>query len=260
MRTFSGASIRRVIDRSRAEVPEHVHDWPVLSLFVMGSYLNETEIGESYISGPSAVFYRARAAHRNTSGAVGFEQIEIEFDPAWIGCRSLPSAPALRWIGGATGADVRHLVNTCVRESSEDRLRRALQQFLASANQQPQREPAPWVGTITQRLKENAGLKVSELAKDVERHPSWAGSVYRQATGESVHQTAARYRVELATCLLRETEQSFASIALDAGFCDQSHMNRSFMRLLGRSPAVIRQDGRGFRLNPSFPDRVSSCI
>ena len=260
MHSFSGASIRRVIDRSRVEVPEHVHDWPVLSLFVMGSYLNETEIGESFISGPSAVFYRARAAHRNTSGAVGFEQIEIEFDPAWVGHRLLPSAPALRWIGGATGADVRHLVNTCERESSEDRLRRALQLFLASAAQQSQRPPAHWVGTISQRLKESTGLKISELAKEVGRHPSWAGSAYRHATGESVQQTAARFRVERATCLLRETEQPFAAIALDAGFCDQSHMNRSFRRLLGRSPADIRQDGRGFRQNPSFPDRVSSCI
>lgn len=31
---FSGASIRRVVDRSGARVPEHAHDWPLLSLFV----------------------------------------------------------------------------------------------------------------------------------------------------------------------------------------------------------------------------------
>jgi AraC-like DNA-binding protein len=260
MRRFSGASIRRVIDRSRVQVPEHVHDWPVLSLFVMGSYLNETEIGESFICGPSAVFYRAHAAHRNTSDTVGFEQIEIEFDPAWMGRRLLPSAPVLRWTGGATGADVRHLVHTCERESSQDRLRLALQQFLESAALRSQRQPAPWVGAITRRLKERTDLKVSELAKEVGLHPSWAGLAYRRATGESMQQTAARFRVERATCLLRETDQPYASIALEAGFCDQSHMNRSFGRLLGRSPAVIRQDGRGFRQNPSFPDRVFSCI
>jgi AraC-like DNA-binding protein len=260
MRSFSGAYIRRVIDRSRVQVPEHVHDWPVLSLFVMGSYLNEIEIGERFISGPSAVFYRAGAAHRNTSGMVGFEQIEIEFDPAWAGRPWLPSVPALRWIGGPTGADVRHLVQTCERESSEDRLRLALQQFLESAALQSQREPAHWVGTITRRLQESTGLKVSQLAGEVGRHPSWTGSVYRDATGESVQETAARLRVERATCLLRETDQSCASIAFEAGFCDQSHMNRTFRRVLGRPPTTIRRESLDFRQNPWFPDRVTSCI
>jgi hypothetical protein len=58
LRSFSGASVKRVIDRSQAQVPEHAHDWPVLSLFVIGSYLNETELGERFISSPSAVYYQ----------------------------------------------------------------------------------------------------------------------------------------------------------------------------------------------------------
>src|SRR5262249_52268677 len=75
--SFSGACVRRVIDRSHACVPEHAHEWPVLSLFVIGSYLNETELGERFICGPSAILYAAGARHRNTTAAVGFEQIEI---------------------------------------------------------------------------------------------------------------------------------------------------------------------------------------
>jgi AraC-like DNA-binding protein len=260
MHSFSGATIRRVIDRSRVQVPEHVHDWPVLSLFVMGSYLNQTEIGESFIAGPSAVFYRARAAHRNTSGAVGFEQIEIEFDPTWVGRHWMPGVPALRWIGGRTGAEVRHFVRTCERESSEDRLRATLLQFFACAPQQSERSPADWIGTLRRRLEEDDSLKLSRLAREVGRHPSWTGSAYRQATGESVQETAARFRVQRATCLLRETEQPYAAIALEAGFCDQSHMNRTFRRVLGRSPSAVRQDGRGFRQNTFLPDRATSCI
>ena len=251
VRSFSGASVRRVIDRSHVQVPEHDHDWPVLSLFVIGSYLNETEIGQRFISGPSAVFYRAGAAHRNTVAAVGFEQIEIEFDPTWLRLQLLPTLPVVRWIGGRTGAEARYLVHACEAESSEDRLRVALQRFLESANLQPKRESAGWVGTITRRLRENTTLKVSDLAREVGRHPSWMGSAYRRATGEGLQETAARFRVERATCLLRETDQPYASIAFEAGFCDQSHMNRTFRRVLGRSPAAVRQDRRGFRQNPA---------
>lgn len=232
-------------------MPEHAHDWPVLSLFVIGSYLNETEAGETFISGPSAVFYRAGARHRNTTAAVGFEQIEIEFDPAWLGERFLPRQPVMRWLGGRVAREARSLAHACQGEAREDRLRAELQQFLASASraagQEVEHEAASWIGNIAQRLREDPSLKVSDLATEIRRHPSWVGSAYRQATGEGLQETAARLRVESATWLLRETTQSLSAIALEAGFCDQSHMNRTFRRVLGRSPATIREERREFR-------------
>jgi AraC family transcriptional regulator len=223
-------------------VPEHAHDWPVLSLFVMGSYWNETEAGGKFICGPSAVFYRAGAAHRNTTAAVGFEQIEIEFDPTWLGRRRVPTLPVVRWIGGRAGRDARDLVRTCATEASEDRLRAALLRFLERASRQPECEPARWMGTIDRRLREDTTLRISDLAREANRHPSWVGSAYRHARGEGLQESAARFRVERAARLLRETVEPYASIALAAGFCDQSHMNRTFRRVLGRSPAAVRED------------------
>jgi AraC-like DNA-binding protein len=247
LRSYSGASVRRVIDPSYARVPEHAHDWPVLSLFVIGSYLNETEVGESFIAGPSAVFYRAGARHRNTTAAVGFEQIEIEFDPAWLGSGLVPPLPVTLWIGGRIGTESRYLARACQADVSEARLRTALQRFLEGASQEPRRAPPPWVDTMTQRLGTDATLRIGDLAAEARRHPSWAGSAYRRATGEGFQETAARLRVERATRLLRETSQALSLVALEAGFCDQSHMNRTFSRLLGRSPAAVREERREFR-------------
>jgi len=251
LRSLDGASIRRVIDRSRTCVPEHAHDWPVLSLFVIGSYLNETEAGETFISGPSAVFYRAGARHRNTTAAVGFEQIEIEFDPSWLGQQYLPRQPVLRWLGGRFAREARSLAHACQADAGEDRLRAALRQFLAGARRphehEVEHEAVSWVGKIAGRLREDANLKVSDLAAEIRRHPSWVGSAYRHATGEALQETAARLRVERATWLLRESNQSLSAIALEAGFCDQSHMNRTFRRVLGRSPATVREERRNFR-------------
>jgi AraC family transcriptional regulator len=230
-------------------VPEHAHDWPVLSLFVMGSYWNETEVGETFICGPSAVFYRAGAAHRNTTAAVGFEQIEIEFDPTWLGRRLVPTLPVVRWVGGRAGSDTRYLAHACAAETSENRLRAALQRFLAS--RPPECEPPSWIGTVSRRLREDTTLKISDLAREANRHPSWVGSAYKYASGEGLQETAARFRVERAARLLRETVQPYACIALEAGFCDQSHMNRTFRRVLGRSPAAVREERRDFRQTPN---------
>ncbi len=139
LQRFSGASVKRVIDRSFAHVPEHAHDWPVLSIFVIGGYLNQTELGESFIAGPSAIFYRARAAHQNMIASAGFEQIEIEFDPAWLGESLLPNAPVSRWLGGRAGAEARMLARVCGQETTEERVRVAMQQFVERANHEVDR-------------------------------------------------------------------------------------------------------------------------
>src|SRR5688572_4234381 len=247
LREFGGASFRRIIDRSASFVPEHAHEWPVLSLFVIGGYSNQTEIGDAFIAAPSAVLYRAGAAHQNTVAGMGFEQIEIEFDPHWLGCERLPDIPVSRWVGGRAGAEARALVRICSGENDEARLRAAVQQFIELASREPCRASPSWVDTITRRVSENTSLKVDDLASEVGRHPSWLGTAYQRATGEGVVQAAARFRVERAVRMLRESDLPSASIAVDAGFCDQSHMHRVFGRLLGRSPSAVREERRYFR-------------
>jgi AraC family transcriptional regulator len=244
---FSGVRVRRLIDRSHAQVPAHAHDWPVVSLFVMGSYRNESELGERCVSGPSLVFYRAGAVHRNAVSEVGFEQLEIEFDPAWLGREGLPVAPVVHVIGARGRAAGAALARACRDEGGEDELREALRGVFRQIRSPAEPAPPEWVETVQRCLSGDISLRVSELARAVGRHPSWLGCAYRRATGEGPLETAARLRVERAACLLRETEQAYVTVALAAGFCDQSHMNRTFRRLLGRSPSQVRQDRRHFR-------------
>jgi AraC family transcriptional regulator len=237
----SGVIVRRVVDFSDARVPEHAHDWPVLSIFVLGGYLNQTELGRRLIDGPSAILYRAGSAHCNAALSMGFEQIEIEFDPQWLGC-SLPSAPVSHWIGGHAGFAARFLAQYCSGAISAAGIRAAMCQFMSGVRGAQERARAPWVDVVSQHLREDTSLKVHELARKMERHPSWLGFAYRQATGEGLLEAAARFRIESASQLLRETDQSYARVAFDAGFCDQSHMNRSFRRILRRLPTAVRQD------------------
>ncbi len=247
LRTFSGATVRRVIDRSGAVIAEHAHDWPVLSLFVMGGYLNAAEPGETFIAGPSAVLYRAGAAHRNAAADEGFEQIELEFDPAWLGAE-LPAAPVSRWIGGHVGAEAGRLARLCGEaNASETGLRAALRRFLEGASGAETPRAEAWIAEVGGRLRGDPGLGVRDLAQVARRHPAWLGTAYRRATGEGLAAAAARFRVERAARLLRETELAPACVAADAGFCDQSHMSRSFRRVLGRPPSAVRADRTGFR-------------
>jgi len=247
LRRFSGATVRRVIDRSHARVPEHAHDWPLLSIFILGQYLNETELGETQIAGPSAILYQAGAAHRNDIGRLGFEQIEIEFDAAWLGGALVPGIPVSRWLGGEVGAEARSLARICAVEADEERFHAAVRRFMQCAKTQVMREAPGWVHVIHRQLRNDTTLTVNDLARTVGRHPSWLGTAYRQATGEGPMETAARFRVERAARSLRETNHACAYIAHESGFCDQSHMNRTFRRLLGRAPFEVRDDRAAFR-------------
>ena len=248
LQTFSGATIKRVVDRSGAQVPEHAHDWPVLSIFVIGAYENRTELGRNFIDGPSAVLYRAGAAHQNTAAPSGFEQVEIEFDPAWLGCVRLPDAPVTQWLGGSAGKEARQLARICnSRQVSERQVRAAVRQFVERARNAPGLQVPAWVGTVARRVRGDTTVSIGDLARGVNRHPSWLGTAYRRAAGEGLLEMAARIRSEHAARLLRETDEAAASVAITAGFCDQSHMIRTFRRLLGRSPSAVRDDRRYFR-------------
>ena len=191
--------------------------------------------------------YLAGVAHRNVAGSEGFEQIEIEFDPDWLGRALLPGAPVSHWTGGRTAAETRRLVQLCGSEITEDQLRLRTRRFVEDAARQFEHEPPDWVGLVARRLRTEPRPRVTKLATEIGRHPSWLGSAYHRACGERLQETVARSRVERAARLLRETDTSLAQVALQAGFCDQSHMNRTFRRTLGRSPSAVRQDHQIFR-------------
>jgi len=67
---------------------------------------------------------------------------------------------------------------------------------------------------------------------------------FRRATGHSVHQYLLKRRLEWAAALLGGAEQAIAEVALMTGFCSQSHLTTTFLRLYGTTPAAYRREHR----------------
>lgn len=247
LQQFTGATVRRVIDPGRAVIREHAHDWPLVSLYVQGSYRNVTECGERIIAGPSMVFYRPGVAHQNVVGEAGFEQIEIEFDPQWLGSSAMPLERVLLCVGGACGALSRSIARACNGPLSEEHFLNLVRRLLLTADQAPKHDERSWPGDVAALLRADPSRSIESVARELGRSPAWIGPAYRRLTGERPQETAARFRVERATQLLRESDDSLVEVATVAGFCDQSHMNRSFRRVLGRLPTSVRRDRDNFR-------------
>lgn len=239
VKRFSGALATRVIDRAGCTIEAHAHDWPVLSLYRLGGYVNETDLGTRTIETPSAVLYRARASHANQAERDGFEQIEVEFDPEWLGER-LPDKPIVHIASGELVQFMHRLSQAWEVEDDEIALKALTAQFVRRLGRIDLEHRPGWIADIHKSLRESPETSVKALAARTARSPAWVGAEYRRWTGETIRHASSRLRVSKAAMLLRETNESPATIAIAAGFCDQSHMIRSFMRVLGRTPHQVR--------------------
>ncbi|MEO1087711.1 MAG: helix-turn-helix transcriptional regulator, partial [Acidobacteriota bacterium] len=68
---------------------------------------------------------------------------------------------------------------------------------------------------------------------------------YKKTRGRSVGEEIRRLQVRGAQAAVAQGEHSFAEIAVDCGFYDQSHMNRVFREFTGVTPGQYRDLVRG---------------
>ena len=243
LREFSGARAVRLSDAPDTSIAEHAHDWPVVSLFVLGSYRNRSALGETNVSSPSAMFYRAGERHSNVVGDRGLEQVDLEFDPEWLGFDARPNwAPVLNWHGGASGLAARRLARLWSDPTAtESTLSRNTAAFLHNGFASRTAPKPSWLPEASRLIGEGA-RGATEIARRLDLHPGWFAEAYRQAVGEGVGDTLRRLRVETAVQMLTGSQEAQAQVAAAAGFCDQSHMIRSFRTVLGRTPGEVRAE------------------
>jgi AraC family transcriptional regulator len=84
-------------------------------------------------------------------------------------------------------------------------------------------------------------LTVAELAAIAGASPSHFTRMFRAACGESPHRYVRTRRLLLAERLIAGSQLSLAGIALEAGFSDQSHLNRVMRVERGWTPGQYRR-------------------
>jgi AraC family transcriptional regulator len=106
---------------------------------------------------------------------------------------------------------------------------------------------APWQ---MRRLSEFAAAHMAtnpsivQLARVCELSPSYFATAFRQTTGMTPHQWLLKRRIERAKTMLRDGESGLAEIAMECGFCDQSHLSRVFVRMEKCGPGAWRRTCR----------------
>lgn len=87
-------------------------------------------------------------------------------------------------------------------------------------------------------------LSLEELAHIAGFSVSHFKPLFRHAVGVPVHRYVVECRVERARQLLLRGDRAMSDIALEVGFCHQTHMARCLRRVLGISSAEMAKLGR----------------
>ena len=238
-------------------IPPHSHPWPMLTVVLNGSFSEELEDRTEECL-PGTVLVRPPGSrHSDVISIRPTRLLNIELEPSYMNRTDWPErvefAPP-RSRGLAIEIQQHLTLEQRVSRDVEmllERLIETLDGFPAGQESDAQGEPE-WLSEVDALISDRYldPLDLSRMASDVGVHPVHLSRTHRRFRGETIVSKIARLRVEFASTLLLDESMALSSIALDSGFSDQSHMNRTFRKIAGVTPGTLRQVGR-------FPSQVN---
>lgn len=235
-----------------AEVlPRHTHDRACVAVMMDGSFdLRLT--GKVYQCFPTSIFTEpAGETHANFMGPSGAHVVIVQPDPI---CADLLH-PFAGMLGRAAHSHHAGLTARAVRltrelESPDDLSVLAAEGIvlemlvdLARLDFGRARRPPAWLRRAQEMLhaRFTEPIRTIELAREVGVHPAHLARSFRTHYGQSLGTYMRRLRLDWAARELIRSDISLASVALAAGFADQSHFTRLFKRHTGQTPHAYRR-------------------
>ncbi len=232
----------------------HSHDRACLAVMLDGSFELEMD-GRVHHCPPTAVFTEpAGETHANRIGLAGARVVVVQPDPA----RTELLRPFAGILGRASHRHHAGLAERAAQLASEldrpDDLAALAAEaavlemlvILARLDRDSRRVPPRWLLRVQElvhaRFREP--VHTSEVAGEADVHPAHLARAFRMHFGVSLGSYVRRLRLDWAALELTRSEDSLASVALAAGFADQSHFTRAFKRYTGLTPNAYRQSRR----------------
>ncbi|MGH7579336.1 MAG: helix-turn-helix domain-containing protein [Gemmatimonadales bacterium] len=110
-----------------------------------------------------------------------------------------------------------------------------------------ERAPPPWLLRARELVhaRFRGPLQIAEVAREVDVHPGHLARAFRRHFRVTLGSYVRRLRLDWVAARLGVSEESLASIALAAGFADQSHLTRAFKGHTGLTPRAYRRARAG---------------
>ena len=97
---------------------------------------------------------------------------------------------------------------------------------------------------------------IEEMAQDTNISPFHLIRKFKKLYGLTPHQFQIQCKVRKAQKLLEE-EKSVCEVTYDAGFCDQSHLDRCFQKIVGMTPKEYKEASSPSENTSTKPEKTS---
>ena len=236
--------------RPGAEIARHRHERAYFCLVMNGAFRESRGRDIRDYHAGALVYRPAGEEHSQRFGERGGRCLNLEIPIRWLERHAavrdaLPSSLETR------GPRIASLADRLTHELSEtDDLRLLALEGLAlelvaetarAARARSESRAPRWLEAAIQCLDAaEATPSLTELAAASRVHPSHLARTFRRFLRCTPAEYLRRRRIEQARRALLETDRPLGEIALDAGFCDQSHFTRAFRRATGATPGAYR--------------------
>lgn len=230
--------------------PSHSHELAYFCLLLNGNYLEQLGRKRIVYKPLTIMFHPPGMTHHDEIGAGGGRFFSVEVKGEWLD-RLRECTGAVDFDSGLHAGELAWLAMRLYREHKEAdacsmlTIEGLVLEMLATVGRLKtinERHGPAWLSRAMDLL--HAGfrnnLKVQDVANEVGVHPFHLArvfrSVHRQTVGEYVHKLRINYACEQ----LGSPDSDLASVALAAGFADQSHFTRVFKNITGITPGAYK--------------------
>ena len=233
-------------------VPSHAHANPDITILRSGGYETGRRSRRHSCKPGTALFLPGGYEHDDRFADCETHMLIIELrEPRWeqLGRRVVPPSVTSLLVGPLIERCARRIASALTGSgpSAISGAEEALVDLLGPLVQcddalHDGRRPH-WIVNACDEIRASfrTGVRLSRLAERVNRHPVHFARAFRSYMGCSVGGFVYRLRVEAACDVLKETNDSLASVAASLGFYDQAQFSRVFRRLIGVSPGQFRR-------------------
>jgi AraC family transcriptional regulator len=247
-----GITLTEAAYSAQSQLSRHTHDCASICM-VLDGVLHERLDHQRYDVGRYDILFKSRnTEHADTFGPNGARMLVAELDATWLSShdsRGLVAEASVCLVGAVAADLTQRLYGELLRLDEGTPLAvqslclEILVNVIRTSAFAEQRRLPPWLRRAREILHDGytEQLSLDELAKQVGVHPVHLAQVFRKSFGVTIGDYTRRLRVRRGSHALLSTHQSIAEIAMDCGFCDQSHFSRVFKRITAATPAEYRR-------------------
>ena len=238
-RSVQGVRVTLTSHAPHQITPVHSHPFGCLHYVIDGLYLERS--GADLVGcGAGEIVTKSRdIAHSNGLGPVSATTLRLEWhdrEPPWAETRLRSFLLA----EDGRRSVFRRLARAVWTGQSAETIQNLIDQVERTWGPSRDHEPVECRAASSVLRSPELPMSVGDIALSLGVHRSHLARQFRRRFGCTLSQFVRRQRALWVAREMLKTHQSLVSLALGAGFHDQSHCNRAFRTVFGKSPGRWR--------------------